>query len=163
MNQKEIVKVLKEAKKLAKLSEEELLEKLGQEVSKFENQFKPGDMICSDNFHNGKVMIVEEGVFRMGKFSYTCNDLMIDNQKWGAYELDSYWNKENNWRLASDKDIVNYLVRFFTPSEQTIGYDCNVQVIEDGLNIYGPGEDFLHFDKKEARALKDYLNKWIIE
>lgn len=131
----------------------------------FENQFKPGDMICSDRFYNGKVMVVIKGSLSYyDSFRYSCEDLVIENQTWAAREYDTnVGHPSMNWRLATDEDIVNYLTRFFTPSKQTVGYECDIEVIEDGLNVYGPREDFLHFDKREARALKEYLNKWIVE
>jgi len=131
----------------------------------FENQFKPGDMICSDRFYSGKVMVVIEGIQSYyGSFRYSCEDLVIKNQTWAAREYATYGlDRSMNWRLATDKDIVTYLARYINSSEQTIGYDCDVEVVEDGLNIFGPGDEYLYFNKKEARALKAYLNKWVVE
>ncbi len=129
----------------------------------FENQFKPGDIICS-GYTYGKCMIVLELVKdSYGEFRYRCEDLVKDGQLWSAKQFSSYKQTPNNWKIATDKDIVNYLTRFVTPSQQTVGYDCDVEVVEDGLNIFGPGDQYLYFNKKEARALKAYLNKWIVE
>lgn len=133
-----------------------------QEEISFENQFKVGDMICSDRFHNGKVMIVEELKFSHGEFRYRCQDLVIENQKWAAYELDRFCKKSNEWRLATDDDIVNYLSNYVRPSQLDIRYNCTVEVVKYGLLVYGPNDESLYFDEQETRALKKYLNKWVI-
>jgi hypothetical protein len=84
---------------------------------KFEDKFKPGDIICSDRFHNGLCMIVDtltqnnmwkdEPVFR-----YSCQDLVKEGQRWSAYEFDSMFDKPYDWRIATDDDIAKYLSRF---------------------------------------------------
>ena len=79
----------------------------------FKDKFKPGDIICSDRFHNGLCMIVEKfNPKDIWEDSFTCQDLVEDHQKWRAYEFDSMFNRPNDWRIATDDDIAKYLSRF---------------------------------------------------
>jgi hypothetical protein len=167
MNRDEIIKVLKEAKKLAKLSEEELLEKLGQEVSKFENKFKPGDIICSDRFHNGLCMIVEKlNPKDTWEVSYTCQDLVVDHQKWRAYEYGTnVGHPPNNWRIATDDDIVKYLTTFLDIPIGKIGMFYLAKLTDNGImleDLMVCDRDF-HLEVEELVNLKEILNKWVVE
>ena len=55
---------------------------------KFQDKFKPGDIICSDRFHNGLCMVVESsGISLKGEFRYSCEDLVRENKGWLAYEF----------------------------------------------------------------------------
>lgn len=50
---------------------------------KFQDKFKPGDIICSDHFHNGLCMVVEYGRNSSirGEFNYRCDDLVREKQR----------------------------------------------------------------------------------
>lgn len=78
----------------------------------FGDKFKSGDIICSDRFHNGLCMIVQEfGYGLRGEPRYKCIDLIKEDQGWLAYEVCTRFNEPYNWRIATDDDIVNYLAR----------------------------------------------------
>jgi hypothetical protein len=116
---------------------------------KFEDKFKPGDIICSDRFHNGLCMIVEEGsLSRMWRdepeFRYKCVDLIKENQGWCAYEFDSYlFNKPYDWRIATDDDVVKYLARYVRVNLGKVGEHFVAEYREDGIML----EDTMFTDK----------------
>ena len=101
----------------------------------FKDKFKPGDIICSDRFHYGLCMIVEEGYVGLHReeFKYRCTDLVKEYQLWSAYEFDVV-DRPNNWRIATDDDIVNYLVRYVQIELGKVG-TYNVKYLEDGIML----------------------------
>jgi len=109
---------------------------------KFQDKFKPGDIICSDRFHNGLCMIVESsGESQFNGWGYTCIDLVKDHQRWRAYESDDYMFKfAYNWRIATDDDIVNYISRFVNIKLGKVGY-YEVRLLDDGIIIDDGVED----------------------
>ena len=123
----------------------------------FSEQFKSGDIICCNTFHDGKCMIVKE--FRGD--GYVCEDLMVDNQDWRAYDISPKCGNEYKWRLATDKDIVYYLERYVDVREKSIGHGTSLQMTDDTLTIKGYGF-WVHIDANQAAKLRDYLNKYVI-
>lgn len=108
---------------------------------RFEDKFKEGDIICSDNFYCGKCVVVNH----FDDKHYSCDDLVIENQQWSAYEFRNTWSERytlpNNWRIATDDDIVNYLSRFINISLGKFSI-YNATLIDDGIRFddgYGNG------------------------
>ena len=134
---------------------------------KFKDKFKPGDIICSDRFHNGLCMVVEEGSEgRMWRdepeFRYKCIDLVKEGQGWFAYENDNYmFNFSYNWRIATDDDIANYLSRFIDISLGLVGEWYLAKLTDDGIML----EDRMYtdkdiwFDAKELADLKRIIDE----
>lgn len=128
----------------------------------FSEVFKPGDVICSDRFRGAICMIVEKynEQDKFGGGYFTCIDLLAPQvlypQKWCAHEFDTFKNEPNHWRIATDDDIVNHFLRYFHPSSQG-----PFRIEEDGLRI--STHEIAYLTVEETVALKDYLNKWIIE
>lgn len=112
---------------------------------KFKDKFKPGDIICSDRFHNGLCMVVEKyNEYDMTKESFTCQDLVKDHQKWRAYEfLGVMSDKPYDWRIATDDDIANYLSRFLDISLGKVGQFYLAKLMDDGIML----EDLMFSDK----------------
>ncbi len=103
---------------------------------KFQDKFKPGDIICSDRFYNGLCMIVDEKYISSlnGKFCYSCDDLVKPQQRWHAYENDNYmFNFSYNWRIATDDDIVKYLSRFIDIPLGKVGEHYVAKLIDNGI------------------------------
>lgn len=125
----------------------------------FLDKFKKGDIICSDNFRSGLCMIVEnKGVSNISGPSYTCVDLMAENnkypQKWIAKEF-GLFTKPNNWRIATDDDVVNYMLRYFHPikeGDNKLSFNLNEEFLT--INTYG---DKCYLNMEEIPKLKDYL------
>lgn len=132
---------------------------------KFQDKFKPGDIICSDRFHNGLCMVVESVTigFVNGEFRYSCQDLVQENQKWSAYEFDSYmFNLSYAWRIATDNDIANYLSRFLhTPLGKIGTYD--VELTDDGIRLDDGGEYGIYFTVEELVQLGKIINERVVE
>lgn len=136
---------------------------------KFEERFKPGDIICADNFHNGKCMIVAElkqsihsNIFDRSigvEYKYTCDDLVIDNQRWSAYEHGGSFGSEYNWRIATDDDIVKYLSRFVRIPLGKIGEYYTAYLNDDGImfNI-----DIGQLNADELVDLGIIINRYVI-
>ena len=123
----------------------------------FSEQFKHGDIICCNTFHDGKCMIVEE----FKNDGYVCEDLIVDNQDWRAYDISLRSGAEYKWRLATDKDIVYYLERYVDVREKSIGYGMSLQMTDDTLIIKDCGTA-AYLDANQAAKLRDYLNKYVI-
>lgn len=124
----------------------------------FKDKFKPGDIICSDRFHNGLCMIIEEGYAGLypEEFKYRCTDLVKEYQLWNAYEFDVL-DRPNNWRIATDKDIVNYLARYVQIKLGKVGtYD--VKYLEDGIILVDSG-DAIILDPEELIQLKQIIEQ----
>jgi hypothetical protein len=100
----------------------------------FKDKFKPGDIICSDRFHNGLCMIVEKfNPKDIWEDSFTCQDLVEDHQKWRAYEFDSMFNRPNDWRIATDDDIAKYLSRFIDIPLGKVGEHYVAKLTDNGI------------------------------
>jgi len=123
----------------------------------FSEQFKPGDIICCNTFHDGKCLIVEE----FKNDGYVCEDLIVDNPDWRAYDISLRSEAEYKWRLAKDKDIVYYLERYIDVREKSIGYGVSLQMTDDTLIIKDCGAG-VYLDANQAAKLRDYLNKYVI-
>lgn len=96
----------------------------------FKDKFKKGDVICSDEFRYGRLMVVDSfkpnGVFN--EKWYSCTDLFDKNQGWCAIELDMF-TKKYNWRIAKDDDYIReiekrlYIGKDIGPFGETVEVD----------------------------------------
>lgn len=130
----------------------------------FKDKFKPGDIICSDRFHNGLCMVVDNLELSSIRkdFRYRCIDLVREDQLWGAYEFQRIISgKPYNWRIATDDDIANYLSRFLDIPLGKVGEYYLAKLIDDGIML----EDRMHtdkdiwFDAKELADLKRIIDE----
>jgi hypothetical protein len=137
-------------------------------MAKFEELFKPGDIICSDHFYAGKCLLVDVVFIGIdGKYGkcthtcrYTCYDLVIPDQKWSAYEF--VFDRPNNWRIATDDDIVNYLARFVQIKVGKVGlYEVLLNdediILRDTVATEGYGDVYLN--AKELMQLKQIIEE----
>ncbi len=126
---------------------------------KFQNKFKPGDIICSEDFHNSLCMIVEHGAESpFGGFAYTCIDLVKDSQRWRAYEFSRVDPLPYDWRIATDDDIANYLSRFVHISLGKVG-EYEVEMTDNGIRI-DDGSDFgIYFTAEELFQLGEIITE----
>jgi len=145
MKKSEIIKIVRQAKKLAKTkTEDELFEIIGKETTPFKDKFKPGDIICSDRFHNGLCMVVEKYNQKdTSEESFTCQDLVKDHQKWGAYEFGTMFKRPNDWRIATDDDIAKYLSRFVDIPLGKVGMFYLASLTDEGIIL----EDLMFTDR----------------
>ena len=102
---------------------------------KFKDKFKPGDIICSDRFHNGLCMVVDylNEDYLSGQYRYSCADLVKEHQRWCAHEFDTYKEYPYDWRIATDDDIAKYLTRYLHISIGKIGTHFDVEYSDDGI------------------------------
>ena len=130
---------------------------------KFQDKFKLGDIICSDRFRGGLCMVVEKYNPReTWEDSFTCQDLVTDNQKWRACEFDTMFDTPNNWRIATDDDIANYLSRFLHIPLGKVGtYD--VELTDDGIRLDDGSDYGIYFIAEELVQLGKIINKRIIK
>lgn len=128
---------------------------------KFQDKFKPGDIICSDHFHNGLCMVVESSeVSRInGNFRYRCSDLIKEDQMWAAYE--SNLGKLYNWRIATDDDIANYLSRFLHIPLGSVGF-YNAELTDDGITIVRGDEVVLSLEAEELAQLGKIIDERVV-
>lgn len=133
---------------------------------KFQDMFKPGDIICADNFHNGKCMIVESLRHSdyENRFRYRCEDLVLNNQLWSAYESDEFWHIGYKWRIATDNDIVKYLTRFVKIPLGRIGEHHVVVLDDDGVELNSERFDeySIHLSAEELIDLGIIINKYVV-
>ena len=134
---------------------------------KFQDKFKPDDIICSDRFHNGLCMIVESGkvspMWGDGEFVYHCQDLVREDQGWIAHEyIKPYWEEtpKYNWRLATDDDIANYLSRFLHIPLGNVGF-YNAELTDSGITIVRGDEVVLSLEAEELVQLGKIINERI--
>lgn len=122
---------------------------------KFQDKFKPGDIICSDRFHNGLCMVVESGQISSlrGKFYYSCEDFIKERQGWHAYEFERCGLHSYNWRLATDDDIANYLSRFLHIPLGSVGF-YNAELTDSGITIVRGNEAVLSLEAEELANAK---------
>jgi hypothetical protein len=155
MKKLEINRIIKKAKKLSKTkTEEELFEIIGKETIPFKDKFKLGDIICSDRFHNGLCMVVDylkEDYFS-GEYRYSCDDLVKEHQRWGAYEFHTYEKYHYNWRIATDNDIAKYLSRFLDIPLGKVGQFYVAKLTDDGIML----EDLM-FTDRDVHLVTDEL------
>ena len=129
----------------------------------FKDKFKPGDIICSDRFHNGLCMVVDYGNDNSwnGDFRYSCDDLVREGQRWSAYEFDTMFNKPYKWRIATDNDIAKYLSRFINIPLGKVGENYIAKltdtgiVLEDTMFIDGN----IHLEADELADLKRIIDE----
>lgn len=171
MKKSDINRIIKQAKKLAKTkTEDELFEIIGKEKIPFKDKFKIGDIICSDRFHNGLCMVVERfNPKDIWEDSFTCQDLVTDNQKWRAYENEKWRAYENdkymffnsyNWRIATDDDIAKYLSRFLDIPLGKVGEFYIAKLTDDGImldNLVTYGD--VHLGVEELVDLKRIIDE----
>ena len=132
---------------------------------KFQDKFKPGDIICSDRFRNSLCMVVESsGISNLwgdDKFRYKCQDLVRENQGWCAYEMESLWEVPYNWRIATDDDIANYLSRFMHIPLGKVGtYD--VELTDDGIRLDDGSDYGIYFTADELVQLDKIINERVV-
>jgi hypothetical protein len=128
---------------------------------KFQDKFKPGDIICSDHFHNGLCMVVESGRESFKGWCYTCVDLIKEEQRWSAYENRGLFDHSYNWRLATDDDIANYLSRFVhIPLGKVGAYE--VELTDDGVRLDDGGEYDIYFTAEELVQLGKIINERVV-
>jgi hypothetical protein len=135
----------------------------------FKDKFKPGDIICSDRFHNGLCMVVENVAVAIlrgeNEFRYKCVDLVKENQGWLAYEFDTYKEYPYDWRIATDDDIAKYLSRFIDIPLGLVGEWYLAKLTDDGIML----EDRMYtdrdiwFDAKELADLKRIIDERVGE
>jgi hypothetical protein len=102
----------------------------------FKDKFKPGDIICSDRFRNGLCMVVERlNPKDIWEDSFTCQDLVTDHQKWKAYEFHKMFKRPNDWRIATDDDIANYLSRFVDIPLGKVGEYYIAKLTDNGIKL----------------------------
>jgi hypothetical protein len=93
--------------------------------------------------------------------SFTCQDLVTDHQKWRAYEFDTIFNRPNDWRIATDDDIANYLSRFLhTPLSKVGAYE--VELTDDGIRLDDGGEYAVYFTAEELIQLGKIINERVV-
>ena len=132
---------------------------------KFQDKFKPSDIICSDYFHNGLCMVVESGGIHNGwgddRFRYKCQDLIRENQGWCAYEIEPLWEVSYNWRIATDDDIVNYISRFVNIKLGKVGI-FEIKLTDDGITL-DDGVDYdIYLDAEELVQLSKIINERVV-
>lgn len=135
---------------------------------KFQDKFKPGDIICSDRFHNGLCMVVEYGktspLWGNGEFVYHCQDLVREDQGWIAHEYTKpYWEEtpKYGWRIATDDDIANYLSRFLHIPLGKVG-EYEARLVDNGLILEAGAHTSLHFNTEELVQLSRIINEWVV-
>jgi hypothetical protein len=103
-------------------------------------------------------MVVDEKYISSlnGKFCYSCDDLVKPHQRWHAYEFDTMFNKPNNWRIATDDDISNYLSRYLIISHKVGEY--KVRVLDNCLAIEG-FDCTIYLEANELVDLKRIIDK----
>lgn len=128
----------------------------------FKDKFKPGDIICSDRFHNGLCMVVERyNPKDIWEESFTCQDLVKDHQKWRAYEFDTMFNRPNDWRIATDEDVAKYLSRFIDIPLGKVGQFYLAKLTDNGIML----EEIMftdrsvHLDAEELADLKSIIDE----
>lgn len=123
---------------------------------KFEDKFKPDDIICSDYFHSGLCMVVTNlEISAITKdFRYRCVDLVKEDQLWGAREFDSMFNKPYDWRIATDDDIANYLSRFVDIPLGKVGLFYLAKLTDDGIIL----EDLMFTDRDVHLEVEELID-----
>lgn len=128
-------------------------------MAKFEELFKPGDIICSDRFYAGKCLLVDTSHIRFdGEFVYKCDDLVLERQRWVAVEFDLF-DKPNNWRIATDEDIVKNLARHVRVKVGQVGnYDA---FLDDETLIlrHMAADDFVYLNAEQLVQLKQIIEE----
>jgi len=129
----------------------------------FKDKFKPDDIICSDRFHNGLCMVVEKyNACDIMSESFTCQDLVKDNQNWRAYEFRGVVSGEPyNWRIATDDDITKYLSRFLDIPLGKVGQFYLAKLTDEGIMLTDLmfTDRNVHLDVEELDDLKRIIDE----
>jgi hypothetical protein len=128
---------------------------------KFQDKFKPGDIICSDRFYNGLCMVVESVKESWRWWGYSCIDLVKEDQGWLAYENRPHLARPYNWRIATDDDVANYLARFVEIDLGKVGA-YEVSLTDDGIRLDDGGECAVYFTAEELIQLGEIINKRVV-
>jgi hypothetical protein len=129
---------------------------------KFQYKFKSGDIICSEDFHNGLCMVVEDGgESPFGGFAYTCIDLVKDSQRWRAYESSRVDRVDQLWRIATDDDIATYLTRFLDIQLGKVG-EYEVEMTDNGIRIDDGSDYGVYFTVEELVQLGKLINERVV-
>jgi hypothetical protein len=91
--------------------------------------------------------------------NFTCQDLVTDHQKWRAYEFDTMFDQPNNWRIATDDDIVKYLSRFVDIPLGKVGEYYLAKLTDDGIILTNEFVDSIHLDANELADLKRIIDE----
>jgi hypothetical protein len=91
--------------------------------------------------------------------SFTCQDLVRDHQKWRAYEFDRMFNRPNDWRIATDDDIANYLSRFLDIPLGKVGEYYLAKLTNDGIILTNEFVEIIHLDANELTDLKRIIDE----
>lgn len=127
----------------------------------FRDKFKLGDVICSNAFYNGKLMVVQKFSEAFSPFHgscYVCDDMFIDNQGWCAYEHKDYIGEkiEYDWRLATDHDYLRNLENWMD-IKYTLSNHTECVISNNGIYIL----DGVILNPQEAIELRDIINKHV--
>jgi hypothetical protein len=131
---------------------------------KFEDKFKPGDIICSDRFHNGLCMVVNylQQYSLNGEPRYSCNDLVREGQRWSAYEMENYmFNRSYKWRIATDNDIAKYLSQFINIQLGKVGEHYIAKLTDTGIVLEDTRfiDGNIHLEEDELVDLKRIIDE----
>ena len=129
---------------------------------KFQDKFKPGDIICSDRFYNGLCMVVESsGSPYEFELRYRCQDLVKEDQWWFAYENRPYIARPYNWRIATDNDIADYLSRFVEIDLGKVGF-FEVRLTNNGIMLDGGTDYTISLEAEELVQLRKIINERVV-
>jgi hypothetical protein len=125
---------------------------------KFKDIFKKGDVICSDKFRYGRLMIVDEfktgGIFETVGY-YSCTDFFDKNQGWCANEF-SNWNENYNWKIATDEDYIREIEKRLYIGKSIGVFGETVEVDNHHLWIQNDN-DSIGLTPNQALQLADFI------
>lgn len=127
----------------------------------FIDRFKRSDIICSDRFRHGKLMIVEDYknsfFMKNGELPpyYSCVDLFDENQGWGAYEFTGF-GEPYNWRHAKDSDYIREINKRLFIGEDLGPFGEIVEVDDHHLWIQTE-TDTIGLSPDQALKLADFI------
>lgn len=126
---------------------------------KFQDMFKKGDVICSDGFRYGRLMIVDEfmtgGIFRTSGY-YSCTDLFDKNQGWCASFNCTIWEENYNWRIATDEDYIREIEKRLYIGKDIGPFGETVEVDDHHLWIQNES-DSIGLTPNQALQLADFI------
>jgi hypothetical protein len=108
-------------------------------------------------------MVVESTSISIGgEFYYRCQDLVKEEQWWLGYESRPHLSRPYNWRIATDKDIVNYLALFVDIPLGRIGiYEASLT--DSGIRLDDGGEYAVYFEAEELIQLGKIINERVVK
>lgn len=127
----------------------------------FKDRFKKGDVICSDNFWSGSLMIVEEWnePTKWHDGYFTCEDMFKNGQKWSAHDISNFGNPYN-WRLATNEDYIKQIAKRINYNYKISEFmDCTVT--DKGINITDLSDETIYLEPEEAIKLRDIINQYV--